>query len=212
VLYFLIETPQGQNLDWRIMLSFTCWLMNGLTLLISIKRPIQNLCVLTYPLSAFSLLLALGFSQPAILITKDNPEMLVHIFISFFAISWLALANFQAILMSWQNYLLKHHHPSPILRILPPVQTMETFLFTIIVTGMLFLSGSLISGFHSPKMLLSPLVLPKTVLSLLAFVLLTLLLMGRFLFGWRGKTATRLTIMGSIFALAAYFGTKALLL
>src|SRR5436190_8240158 len=35
VLYKLIETPDGQNLDWLIMLSFTLWMMSIFTLLCS---------------------------------------------------------------------------------------------------------------------------------------------------------------------------------
>lgn len=211
ILYKLIETPQGQNLSGFIMLSFTLWLMNILTLFSSFRIKIENLCVLTYPLAALSLGAALHFNHNMVVNTKAHPDVLAHIFISLFAISILALACAQAILMGWQNYLLKHRHPSPILRILPPLQSMESLLFHIILSGMLFYSAALASGFFSQANLFTPHLLPKTLLSLIAWILLTLLIIGRNFFGWRGPTAIRWTLSGTMLAFLSYFGTKALM-
>jgi ABC-type uncharacterized transport system permease subunit len=177
-----------------------------------LKSRIENLCVITFPLSALAIFLALGWSENAIIQTKTHPLMLTHIFISFIAMSLLILANGQAILMGWQHTLLKSHNPSPMLRILPPLQTMEGLLFCILISGLIFLGGSLLSGFYAPFDLFQPAILPKTVLALLAFLLLAALLMGRFLFGWRGHTAVRLTLSGTGLAVLSYFGTKAICL
>jgi ABC-type uncharacterized transport system permease subunit len=212
ILYKLIETPFGQNLHWLIMLSFTLWLMNILTLISSLRIKVENLCILTYPLAALSLGLALQFSHNDVVNTKAHPEVLAHIFISLFAISILALAGLQAILLGVQNYLLKHRHSSPILRILPPLQSMEALLFHIIWGGMLFYSAALVTGLFSQADLLKPYLLPKTLLAFCAWILLTLLIVGRYFFGWRGKTAFRLTLSGTILAFLSYFGTKALMM
>jgi ABC-type uncharacterized transport system permease subunit len=48
----------------------------------------------------------------------------------------------------------------------------------------------------------------KTVLSILAWVVFATLLMGRWLFGWRGRTAIRWTLGGFISLMLAYFGSK----
>lgn len=212
ILYQLIETPQGQNLNWLIMLSFTVWLMNILTFLATFRTPVQSLCVLTYPLAAFSLILALGFSGVEVVNTKAQPGVLMHIFISLFAMSLLILASVQALLMGLQNYLLKQHLAYPILRILPPLQSMERLLFDIIWIGVLFLSGSLISGFFFQAEALNQRFVPKTLLALMAWGYLVLLLLGRYFFGWRGPTAIRWTISGTLLTFLSYFGTKALLI
>ncbi len=212
ILYKLIETPQGQNLAWLIMLSFTLWLMNVFTFIMSIRAPIANLCVLTYPLSAISLGFALYFGGYEVINTKTQLGVLAHILISFFAISLLALASLQALLLGLQNFLIKHHRPSPILQFLPPLQTMEGLLFLIIWSGMLFLSASLVSGFVFQVGLTTSYLLPKSILALCAWILLTLLLLGRYFFGWRGPTAVRWTLSGTLLAILSYFGTKALLL
>lgn len=211
ILYKQIETPQGQNVDWLIMLSLTLWLMNIFMLLTSFRTKVENLCVLTYPLTALSLVLTLSLGGYDVINTKTQPDVLAHIFISLFALSLLTLASLQAVLVGLQNFLLKHHYPSPMLRILPPLQTMEDLLFHIIWGGLLFLSASLLSGFLFQAELLTYYLLPKTLLSLCAWVLLTFLLVGRYLFGWRGATAIRWTLSGTWLAFLSYFGTKAFL-
>lgn len=212
ILYKLIETPQGQNLYWLCMLSFTLWLMNIVTVLTALRARVENLSALTYPISVLSLALVMHFVGSDIVDTKANLGVLAHIFISMFAISLLLMASLQAILMGLQNHLLKAHKHSKMLSILPPLQAMETLLFHITWVGMIFYSGSLISGFFYEGPLFTAHLLPKIILALCAWVLLTLLLVGRYRFGWRGPTAIRWTLSGTSFALLSYFGTKALLL
>jgi len=212
VLYKFIETPQGQNLNWLIMLTFTLGLMNLLTILTALRVNIENLCVLTYPISAASILIAAHFGGFDVVNTKSNPGMLAHIFISFMAISLLLLASLQAILIGIQSDLLKRRIAFSMLRILPPLQTMETLMFHIVLGGVLFLSGSLLSGFFSQQTLHFVWSSPKIWLALCAWALLVFLLVGHFLFGWRGKTALRWTLSGTTLTLLSYFGTKAFLL
>ena len=134
--------------------------------------------------------------------------MLAHVFISFFAISLLILASSTAMLMGFQNYCLKSYPSLPLLRFLPALQTMEGLLFNILWCGMIFFSASLLSGFFFHVDLLHSHLLPKTILALSAWCLLTLLLIGRSLFGWRGLRAIKLTLIGTLFAFLSYFGTK----
>lgn len=208
ILYKLIDTPQGQNLAWPLMLSFMLWLMNLLIILSSTQSKSENLSVLTYPITAIVLGLALVASGTEVYATKAHPGMLTHILISLTSMSLLTLASFQAILMGVQNALLKHHRPSPMLRILPPLQTMEHLLFIIIWCGFGLLTGTLVSGFLS-EIPLTLLVLPKMLLAFSAWVGLVLLLVGRYCFGWRGPTAIRWTISITFLALISYYGTKA---
>lgn len=149
ILYKLIETPQGQNLDWLIMLSCTLWLMNILTVIASARTTVENTSVLTYPLAAISVGLALVLGGSEVVHT-NQPHMLAHIFLSLLAMSVLALASLQAILMGLQNYSLKRHYAAPMLNILPPLETMERRLFQIIWGGTLLLTASLGSGFFFP--------------------------------------------------------------
>jgi ABC-type uncharacterized transport system permease subunit len=48
----------------------------------------------------------------------------------------------------------------------------------------------------------------KTVLSTLAWVVFGSLLLGRFRYGWRGRTAITWTLSGFLILILAYFGSK----
>ena len=48
----------------------------------------------------------------------------------------------------------------------------------------------------------------KTVLSILAWLVFAILLVGRWLVGWRGRTAIRWTVSGFVLLMLAYFGSK----
>ncbi len=211
ILYKLIDTPLGQNSDWLIMFSFTFWLMNILSLLISLRAPMMELSVLTYPLSAMTLGLSVFTGHHEVL-HKTPPQALAHIFISLFAMSLLTLAGLQALLLAIQNTLLKQHRASKMLRILPPLQTMESLLFVILWGALLFLSASLSSGFFFQSTHLANIAYPKTILAIFAWISLSALMLGRVVFGWRGPTAIRWTLSSSLLAVLSYFGTKALLL
>jgi ABC-type uncharacterized transport system permease subunit len=51
----------------------------------------------------------------------------------------------------------------------------------------------------------------KTVLSTLGWFVFGALLVGRFRYGWRGRTAIIWTLGGFVILILAYFGTKAVL-
>jgi ABC-type uncharacterized transport system permease subunit len=42
----------------------------------------------------------------------------------------------------------------------------------------------------------------------IAWVIFAVLLVGRRLYGWRGRVAVRLTLAGFVFLVLAYFGSK----
>ena len=48
----------------------------------------------------------------------------------------------------------------------------------------------------------------KTILSIAAWLVFAILLVGRWRFGWRGRTAIRWTMSGFVTLLLAYLGSK----
>jgi ABC-type uncharacterized transport system permease subunit len=73
------------------------------------------------------------------------------------------------------------------------------------------LSASLLTGFLYLEDIFAQHLVHKTVLSIIGWVLLAILLFGRFRFGWRGKTAIRWTLSAFAFLMLAYFGSKLVL-
>jgi ABC-type uncharacterized transport system permease subunit len=48
----------------------------------------------------------------------------------------------------------------------------------------------------------------KTVFAVLSWLTFGLLLLGRWLYGWRGRTATRWTLTGFVLLILAYVGSR----
>jgi ABC-type uncharacterized transport system permease subunit len=157
------------------------------------------------------LALDLNFTEKTQLLITYNWAMSAHILTSIIAFSLLNIAALQAILLAIQDQQLKRHPPKCFIQSLPPLQTMEALLFQMLGAGIVFLTISLISGFLFIEDLFAQHLVHKTVLSLLAWVIFSGLLIGRSRYGWRGQTAIQWTLIGFVLLLLAYFGSKLVL-
>ncbi len=186
-------------------------IITGLFLLSSLTKPIDKLGIGFFPLAALMLALNLIFfdlKQPA---SHYSWPMNIHIFSSLTAFCLLNLAALQAIFLAIQEQQLRKHPPRKIILTLPPLQTMESLLFQMITVGVIFLTISLLSGFIFIDDLFAQHLAHKTVLSILAWLIFTALLVGRMRYGWRGQTAIQWTLAGFTLLLLAYFGSKMVL-
>jgi ABC-type uncharacterized transport system permease subunit len=183
-----------------------------LTLLFSaLHKPVEKLGIVIFPLAVVVLLLKLGLPEKAHFLKDHSWPMRLHIFASMLAYSFLNIAALQAGLLAIQDWRLRTHHTSGFIRSLPPLQTMEKLLFHLIATGFALLSVSLLSGFLFLEDLFAQHLAHKTVLSLTAWGVFAVLLIGRYQRGWRGQTAIRWTVCGFVALMLAYFGSKMVL-
>ncbi|MFK7977738.1 MAG: inner membrane protein YpjD, partial [Halioglobus sp.] len=90
-----------------------------------LRRPLQNLLVVLFPLSALSVLVAYFAPETAAVATNMSGGMLVHVSSSILAYSVLTLAAIQAALLSLQDQQLRHRKTHGLVQILPPLQLME---------------------------------------------------------------------------------------
>ncbi len=74
--------------------------------------------------------------------------------------------------------------------------------------GFGLLTLALITGFVFVTNLFTQNLVQKTVLSLIAWLIFGVLLIGRLRFGWRGRSAVRWTLSGFGILAVAYFGVK----
>ena len=206
-LYSHLGLPETLNLGFLEAASLANWLICAFILIASLRHSTLNLAVLLFPLAAIVLLLSQLSIHSAFPI-EGRKGLFFHIIASLSAYSLFALASVQALLLAVQNQQLKHHHVSGLISVLPPLQTMERLLFELLFAGQLLLTLGILSGFIFLDTMFAAGMLHKTLLSLAAWVTFGLLLLGRWRFGWRGLTAVRWTLGGSLLLLLAYFGSK----
>jgi ABC-type uncharacterized transport system permease subunit len=91
---------------------------------------------------------------------------------------------------------------------LPPVESLERALFSVIGIGTAALTVAILAGLLFVTNLFAQHLVHKTVLALAAWAIFACLLFGRWRFGWRGRKAARYTIAGFAVLAVAYFGSK----
>jgi ABC-type uncharacterized transport system permease subunit len=120
----------------------------------------------------------------------------IHFFLSTLVFIVLCMAAFQALLLASQERMLKAKRTVGFIHYFPPLEVMETYLFTLISIAIILLTLVLVSSL----ILFHPFSLEgfwqKALLSIVAWFVLLMLLIGRSYFGWRGKIAIRWTLIG----------------
>lgn len=207
-LVMQLHATPGLGLEFFNAASLIAHAVIVITLLACLKMPVENLLVLLLPLGCLTVLLAQFLPAGTVPPIPGEPGILAHILLSILAYGLLTIAVFQSLLLLFQDHLLKHKHPSGLIRNFPPLQTMESLLFGFLWAGWALLSASLVSGWIFLDDLFAQHLVHKTALSVLAWVVFGVLLWGRHQLGWRGHKAIRLTLAGFCLLMLAYFGSK----
>lgn len=173
-------------------------------------RPLQNLLVVLFPLSALSVLVS-TFAPDTAPAQHVTTGMVLHISSSFLAYAVLTLAAIQAALVGVQDHQLRQRHTRGIIQILPPLQLMERMLFELLWVGVILLSVAIVSGVLFMEDVFAQHLVHKTVLTILAWLVFAVLLWGRSRLGWRSQTAVRYTFAGFALLMLAFFGSKLVL-
>ena len=208
LLYRIIETPHGQNLNVLHLLSMMFWLLNISILLLAHLKQIENLALFATPPTLLVLILNIFYTQNDIVQTNAYTGMVSHILISLLATSTLCLACMQSLLVGIQNYRLKHPGESKLLSLLPPLQTMESLLFSFIWLGVIGLSFTLLSGLRFQYLYPELEHQHEIFLSFIAWVLFVGLLIGRYWLGFRVQTTVLGVSVGFTLIFISYFGSS----
>lgn len=204
----VLNRPEG--IDFGLMSAAS---LVSLTIVIfltvaSARQPLHNLFVLVLPLATIALVGSLVMPGSILPRAEFTSGLLAHIFLSLLAYTVLALAACQAIVLGLQERLLRTKSTLLVLRLLPPLETMENVLFQQVWVGIVLLTASIASGFVFLQDMFGQHVVHHTVLASASWVIFLILLVGRHAFGWRGATATRWTLTGFALLVLAYFGSK----
>lgn len=131
-----------------------------------------------------------------------------HVLLSMGAAALLFAAAVTALLLVFLDKRLRRRKIVDLPSALPPLDAMERLMFRLIGTGFGFLTLALLTGFIFVTDLFAQRLIQKTALSLIAWIIFGTLLVGRLRYGWRGRSAVRLTVIGFGVLALAYFGSK----
>jgi ABC-type uncharacterized transport system permease subunit len=212
-LYTVLMWQQYQSVSFGFFStgSLVALIVALMLLIAAINKPVEKLGLAVFPIAALMLGLYMNIDSEPRLLQAHSWQMTTHILTSIIAFSLLNIAALQAILLAIQDQQLKSHPPKRFIQSLPSLQTMESLLFQMLAVGVFFLTISLISGFIFIENLFAQHLVHKTVLSILAWLIFSSLLLGRSLYGWRGQIAIQWTLIGFVSLLLAYFGSKLVL-
>jgi ABC-type uncharacterized transport system permease subunit len=208
VLYMSMASPIGVNLGFYNALSLISAFITLSTLISTLRHPVEILCALMMPFASLFIVLDITNTTTHLIAPGSSSGIIFHILSSLIAYSILGLSAMYAVLLSIQNSFLHRHQPGGIIRLLPPLKTMESLLFETIFIGFICLTISLLTGLIYLEDMFAQRLAHKTVLSIIAWLVFATLLFGHKFMGWRGRTAIRWTLGGLFSLMLAYFGSK----
>lgn len=212
-IYLLDEVVlPGAGLSMGFATSFSA--MTALTVLF------YGLAAWYYPLSGMQsfvllfgglgVILQWALPEGHLIESAGQPLFRLHMLAAFVAYALFAVAALHAALIALAEKHLHRPVPPKMVSSLPPLLTLEGLLFRMVELGMLILTLTLLSGvFFSESIYGQPLPLTHmTVFGVASWGIYAALLVGRRVYGWRGKTAIYWTLAGFLTLLLSYVGVK----
>ena len=218
VLHGLCLTPvifaeTGIDLSLFTIASLITFAATATILATALAQPkgrLENLYLLVFPFSIIAIAGSLAFGGTKVRQALEG-GLLAHLLVSIFAYTLLTVAAFQAILLWVQERHIRHKEPIGVIRILPPLETLEVALFQLLWAGFALLTVSIVIGFVFLDNVLAPDVVYHTVLATASWCIYVGLLLGHRVFGWRGTMAARWTLSAFGLLGIGYFGSRFIL-
>lgn len=203
---------------WSGSLSMTLWVSIAASLILftvlsAVTRTAWRLSPLLLPYLLILAVLATIWSRApgqALETATPDPWLIVHIVVSVLTYALATLAAVAGASVFLQERALKRKQPTGLTRSLPSVAEGEVLELRLLagaetVLGIGILTGMALNLLGGVSLLVWD---HKTLLSLVAFVLIGLLLFFRYRSGLRGRRAARLVLLAYLILTLAYPGVK----
>jgi ABC-type uncharacterized transport system permease subunit len=205
-----IATPDGLDLSLGNALSVVAGLVALLAWVSGLVRTLPAIGTLVLPIAAIGVLSPLAMASPHRFPYATGPWAAAHVAVALLAYALFIVAALQALVLMSLEKRLHRRLPDPGAAALPPLLTLERFLFRLVTTGFVLLTLTVASGaLFSEQIFGRPFTLThKSVFSVLAWLTFGALLWGRWRYGWRGRVALRWILAGTALLFLAYLGSK----
>ena len=198
------------NLALGNVVSLVAWMTVALFLAASVAKQTLNLGLIVMPSGLLGFVIGVALPGERFLLENLPHGIGRHIAIAIPAYGVLSIAFAQALLLWIQEKQLRKPNPGSFFPALPALETMESNLFQLTLLGFVLLSVNLVTGMINTWQNYGSLLLfnHHILLAMLAWGGFGGLLLGRRVFGWRGRVAARWTIIAFAILALAYFGTR----
>jgi ABC-type uncharacterized transport system permease subunit len=210
-LYQATIADNSLHISVTTALSLIAWQSASLLWMFCLKEKLHSLGVVPYPVAALLVLVDAFMPASGNTIPLDDWKIGLHIIFSVLSAGLLTLASITAVALAILDHVLRRPGNLALAQRMPPLQTLENFLFQLIWIGFFLLSLTILSGLLFVHDLFGQHLAQKTILTICAWVMFAILLWGRVRYGWRGRVAIRWALSGYATLVAAYFGSKLIL-
>jgi ABC-type uncharacterized transport system permease subunit len=187
--------------------SMLAWTLAVIACFIAVEKQNRSIAAILLALAAFGAA-PTGSGHTYAEETAPSWELTAHILLSMGAAALFLAAAVTALVLIFLDRRLRAHRLADLPSVLPPLDSVEKVMFRLIGAGFALLTLALLTGFIFVTDLHAQHLEHKTILSCIAWVLFGVLLVGRIRYGWRGRSAVRLTLVGFGVLVLAYFGSK----
>ena len=200
----------GMRFSFSYALSLMLWLAVFIYWVESFYSRMDGLQPMVLPLAAACSLLPALFPLVHRVAHASAWGFQLHFIAAMLAYSLFTLSALHAIFMSFAARKLHQRALTKSLASLPPILTMEAVLFRMIIIAFALLTLALGSGaLFSEAIFGKAMVLDhKTLFAFVSWGIFAALLVGRHVYGWRGRIALRWTLAGFMVLLLAYIGSR----
>jgi ABC-type uncharacterized transport system permease subunit len=218
LLYAILLAADTPRFGFAFALSATVWMVVFIYWWESLYVHLAGIQTVALSLASICSLLTLWF--PGLVREVQPVEFRLHLLLSVFATGVLTVALLHALLMALADRMLHgigQQGSAPTggavfagpLANLPPLLTLERLLFRLIGIAFVLLTLTLATGLALSETLFGRALRfnHETVFAIIAWVVFAVLLAGRFLRGWRGRTALRWTLAGFMLVILANIGS-----
>lgn len=200
----------GMRFSFSFALSLMLWLAVLIYWLESFRARMDGLQPMVLPLAAAAAAAPAAFPQMRVVAHAGAWGFQLHFLTAMLAYSLFTLSALHAVFMGFAERKLHQRAFTRGLASLPPILTMEALLFRMITVAFVLLTATLASGVLFSEILFGRAMAfdHKTLFAVASWGIFAALLVGRRVYGWRGRVALRWTLAGFMALLLAYIGSR----
>ena len=205
-----IVGPGGLDLSFVNALSLVAGLAVLAAWLTGILRTLPGVAAVVLPVAALCALLPPIVASPHRVAFAGAPWAAAHIAIALVAYALFVVVALQALVMTGLEKRLHSGRAAATATATPPLLTLERYMFRLLGIGFALLTLTLASGMLFSEEIFGKVVTltNKNVFSVAGWLAFAVLLFGRWRYGWRGRTALKWILAGTLLLVLGYLGSK----